>query len=140
MRPPMAKLTAPSDLDTLPASLRFVFAPLVKRAMGMALGVALGGSVCLLTLVHLALGALGITAPAGETPESGNWLWLLAQFFRGYEVSLGGAFIGLFWGFWAGFVMGWFLAFFRNFLVATWLIVIKTRARLAQDRDFLDHM
>ena len=127
-------------LETLPTELRFVFAPLVKRAMGIAIGSVFGGAIFLLTLLHVALAAGGVTEAAGETVASGQWLWLLSQYFRGYEPGLGGAFLGLFWGFWTGFVMGWFLAFFRNFMVATWIFVVRARQQLAEDKDFLDHI
>lgn len=136
----MTTLPPPQALEGLPEPLRFVFAPLVKRALGIAAGTLLGGAVFLLTLWHCALAALGVTAAAGDTEASGHWLWLLAQYFYGYRVTFPGAFVGLFWGFWTGFVMGWFMAWFRNFLVAVWIFWIRARQQLSDNRDFLDHI
>lgn len=130
----------PKDVEILPDRLRFVFAPMVKRALGFAVGAVFGGSICLITLLHVALAAMNVTGPAGETESSGQWLWLLSQYFYGYSPSFGGAFLGLLWGFWTGFVMGWTFAFIRNFVVAFWIFGVRARQQLSQDRDFLDHI
>jgi hypothetical protein len=128
------------ELAELPEPLRFAFSPLVKRALGFACGALLGGAVFLFTIGHVAAAAAGLTEKAGETIASGQWLWLLAQYFYGYEVTWLGAFVGLFWGFWTGFVAGWFLAFVRNLIVAVWVFWIRARQLLTDNRDFLDHI
>ena len=109
--------------------LALVFAPLDKRALGLALGILLAIFVGLLTLLSLTLD------PAGRVP-----LVLLREFFRGYDVSLRGAFIGAAWAFFTGFVWGWFLAFTRNLVLAIWLIGVRVRADLSASRTFLDHI
>ena len=67
-------------------------------------------------------------------------LSLIEQYFHGYSVTLPGAFIGAAWAGFTGFVFGWFAAFCRNLVLAVSLFVIRTRAELAQTRDFLDHV
>ena len=105
------------------------FAPLHKRAFGMATGTAAALVVFLVTAIFLL-----------RAPAPGFDLGLLAQYFTGYTVSWRGAFLGAAWGWFAGFVMGWFLAFSRNLLIAVLLLVVRTRAELHQTRDFLDHI
>jgi hypothetical protein len=110
------------------ATLTRSFLPLHKRAFGTATGVAAAlivfGATVIVQLRH-----------AHDVP-----LWLLEEYFAGYSVTWGGAFIGAAWAFFAGFVMGWFLAFARNFLVGMLIIYIRTKAEIAQTRDLLDHI
>ncbi|MCA9321762.1 MAG: hypothetical protein KDB53_13555 [Planctomycetes bacterium] len=127
-------MTRPEELDQaleeLPRDLRFAFAPLVKRALGFAVGATLGLGLAIITAYHLAF-----------APESGSYLWLFRHYFAGYDPeSWGGPFVGFLWGMWTGFVMGWFLAAVRNFVVAVWIFVVRTRANLRANRDFLDHI
>ena len=105
------------------------FAPLHKRALGMALGITAGLLVFLFTIFHLV-----------ANPVEGPNVGLLAEYFYGYSVSVEGAFIGLLWGFFTGFVAGWFLAFTRNLAVAASIFISRTRAELQATRDFLDHI
>ena len=111
------------------ADLALAFAPLDKRAFGVAVGAATGLVVFGATAVYLLRGA-----PA--RPH----LALLGEYFYGYTASWRGAFIGLLWGCGVGFVAGWFLAFCRNLTLATSIWLLRTRNELAQTRDFLDHI
>jgi hypothetical protein len=113
----------------LPRELVLAFAPVHKRNFGLACGAALAVLVSGLTVVHL------IRSPEDDFPLS-----LLSQFFTGYTVSLRGVAVGGFWAAFVGFVAGWFLAFSRNFAIAVTIFVIRTRAALAANRDFLDHI
>lgn len=117
------------EQDELNRQLALAFAPLHKRAFGVALGTATGTTIFALTLAYMIRG-----------PSGGPGLYLLAQYFKGYTVSLPGALIGWGWGFLAGFVAGWFLAFCRNLIVAVSVFMIRARAEMAQTRDFLDHI
>jgi hypothetical protein len=110
-------------------ALALAFAPLHKRAFGGATGTAAAVVVFLLTAVYLI-----------RDPQPGFELGLLAQYFAGYTVSWPGAVVGAAWAWFAGFVLGWFLAFVRNFLLAAFLFVVRTKAELVQTRDFLDHI
>jgi hypothetical protein len=103
------------------------FAPLDKRAFGVAIGVTAGLMFFLVTAVVLLRG----TDPG---------LYLLREYFYGYAVSWPGAFAGLFWGFVVGFVAGWFIAFCRNLALATSIFITRTRGELQATADFLDHI
>lgn len=118
-----------SEPSRLPRELLLAFAPVHKSAFGVAVGVVMATLVLLLTLVSIGI-------PAGRRPP----IELLANYFRGYSVSGAGALIGAAWAGFMGFVFGWFLAFCRNLILAVSLFVIRTRAELAQTRDFLDHI
>jgi hypothetical protein len=124
-------MTHPRDIapDELPARVTLAFAPLHKRAFGIATGTAAGLGIFVLTLVEV------LRDPPGSSP-----LELLNQYFAGYTVSVGGAFVGLLWGFATAFIMGWFVAFCRNFVVAASIFWIRTRAQMRATRDFLDHI
>jgi len=106
-----------------------VFAPLHKRALGLAVGMTAGVLVFLVTAFHV------VAQLEDKVP-----LVLLGQYFYGYHLTWTGAFVGLWWGFVAGFAAGWFVAFLRNFALATWILVIRTKATFSQANDFLDHI
>ncbi len=126
-------MTEPADpielSERLPRSATLLFAPLDKRAFGVAIGVAVGLVIFSVTAIDLAF-------------HSSPWpgLSLLNQYFAGYSVTWAGAFIGLAWGFALGFCAGWFVAFVRNLVLAISLFVLQTRAELSETRDFLDHI
>jgi len=109
--------------------LTLAFAPLDKRAFGIAIGVATGLVVFGVTAVYLV-----------RNPTDGFQLELLREYFYGYRVSWPGAIIGFGWGMLTGFVAGWFFAFCRNLAVAVNVFVIRAKAELLQTRDFLDHI
>jgi len=110
-------------------ALRLAFAPLHKRAFGVAVGTAAG-------LLIAAVTAYSLLFLSPDTIR----LELLHAYFFGYRVSWAGILIGGAWGFGVGFVLGWFVAFCRNLVVAVSVFVTRTRAELGQTRDFLDHI
>ena len=116
------------DAAVLPAML-YAFAPMHKRAFGVATGIAGALVMALLTLGVLLL------PPARDFP-----LRLAGEYFAGYTVSWKGVLVGALWGFAVAFVAGWFIAFSRNVVLAISAFIIRTRAELAQTRDFLDHI
>ena len=118
-----------SPKNDLNQQLALVFAPLDKRALGIALGSVVAVLVLLLTFASMVLD------PGGRFP-----LTLLDEYFTGYDVSLTGALIGAAWGFVVGFMWGWFLAFSRNLVLAIWLLAVSVRANLSSSRTFLDHI
>lgn len=120
-------MTAPGKVPA--EAITLVFRPLHKRAFGMALGIAAALLVFLGTAIHL------VRDPPRPLP-----LDLLGQYFAGYTVSWTGAVIGAAWAGFVGFVLGWFLAFSRNFLLAVMILVLRSRAELAETRDLLDHI
>jgi O-antigen ligase len=113
------------ESEKLPAS----FLPLDKMAFGLAVGTAFALAIFLLTAIHVI-----------RNPRPGFDLGVLAGYFAGYSVSWTGAFIGAAWAGFSGFVVGFFAAFLRNFSLAVFLFIVRTRAELAQTRDFLDHI
>lgn len=129
--PPQAStvnMAAPSDTESVNRVLAQAFAPVHKRALGVAVGLTVALGVFLFTAFH-------IIAKPIDVPVD-----LLSQYFYGYDTTWRGAFVGIWWGFVSGFAAGWFLAFLRNFAVATWIFVVRAKASLAQTRDFLDHI
>lgn len=115
--------------EELPPDLVLAFAPLHKRAFGMAVGFTLGLLVALITAAGTVLD------PEGRVP-----IGLLSEYFYGYSVSWLGALIGAGWAFFVGFVGGWFIAFARNLVLAAWIFIVRARADLKATRDFLDHI
>jgi hypothetical protein len=111
----------------LPPSVALAFAPVHKRALGVAVGLVCGFLIAAVTVFHVVL-----------RPAEGPSVELLSQYFYGYTVSWPGAVVGLCWGFATGFVAGWFVAFVRNFVLAAWLVVVRTKAELSN--SFLDHI
>ena len=109
--------------------LQLAFAPLHKRAFGIAVGTAAGLLVALVTAYQI------LFVPPGTVQ-----LELLRAYFYGYRVSWAGVAVGGAWGFAVGFIMGWFAAFCRNLAVAISVFITRTRAELGQTRDFLDHI
>jgi hypothetical protein len=120
---------ARDTIEQFPRSASLLFAPLDKRAFGVAIGVAVGLVVFGVTLLDLAV---------RSEPHEG--LALLNQYFAGYRVSFSGALIGLAWGLSVGFCAGWFVAFVRNLVLAVSLFLLRERAELDETRDFLDHI
>jgi hypothetical protein len=111
------------------SALDLAFAPLHKRCLGVAVGVALAVLVALASVVHL------VRSPGEPYP-----LVLLEQYFLGYTVSWTGAAVGAFWAFWLGFVLGWSFAFLRNLVLAVTAFFFRARAEMAENRGFLDHI
>ena len=120
----------PVQDDHIVASpLLLAFAPIQRRALGIAAGVVLGGFLSAVTLISMLRGR-----------QSAHALGLLSQFFWGYSVSWSGIFVGYLWGFALGFIAGWALALLRNAMVWVWLIAIRSRAEMNEYSDLLDHL
>ena len=122
----------PDEAESIPSlshSLVLAFAPLHKRAFGVAVGTACGLTIAVGTILFLAVGR----------PGEIN-LGLLNQYFWGYTATWPGVLVGFWWGFLAGFVAGWFLAFCRNTAIAISIFLVRTRSQLGNTRDFLDHI
>lgn len=131
------------ELDELPPRLQRAFAPMRKRALGLATGLVLGALVFGVTAYHLVFQPgvpEGLTNyPFGDDPV--GHLWLLQQYFAGYDpVSWGGAAIGFCWGAGVGFVLGFAIAALRNIIVQTWLLVVRARGNLQANKGFLDQI
>lgn len=77
---------------------------LSKRALALSLGILWAAMVFLGTLYVLLKGG-------------GHTLVLLQQFYWGYNISWGGAFLGLIYGFIDGFIFGWIFGLLYNAFV-----------------------
>lgn len=126
---PGSQITVTPEESPVISAMLFAFAPLHKRAFGIATGVAGALLVMLLTLAGMFLPG------ARDFP-----LELLGEYFRGYSVSWLGVVVGGLWGFVVASVAGWFAAFCRNLALAISAFVIRTRAELHSTREFLDHI
>jgi hypothetical protein len=127
---PHVEKRAPESIESMPMrEINLAFAPLNKRAFGVAVGTGAAVLVIAVTLFHVLI-----------HPEGAPRIELLRAYFYRYTVSLQGAAIGGAWAFVVGFVMGWFVAFCRNLAIATSIFITRTRAELSQTRDFLDHI
>jgi len=109
--------------------LKVAFLPVHKLAFGVATGCAAALLVAMLTIDAM------VRDPAERLPVE-----LLSVYFSGYSVSWPGVVIGAGWAGFTGFVFGWFLAFARNVVLAIQIVVLRSRANLAQTRGFLDHI
>jgi hypothetical protein len=118
-----------TSADSLERFLLKAFAPMHKRAMGLAVGLTAAALVALMTIFHVVV-----------RPDEASPIELLNQYFYGYDVSWRGVLVGAWWAFVAGFVGGWFAAFLRNLFVGLWLMTVRVRANLRETRDFLDHI
>lgn len=131
------------ELDELPLPLRGVFAPLRKRALGLATGVVTGSALFLLTAYHLVFEP-AVPAHLTNHPFEGDpvgHLWLLQQYFAGYNpVSWSGALYGFAWAVGVGFVLGFGIAGLRNRIVQAWLFVVRARGNLDANKGFLDQI
>lgn len=128
--PPPTVQPAPEAIEAVPArAINLAFAPLHKRAFGIAVGTGAAVLVVAVTLFHVLVQPVG--APRIE---------LLRAYFYGYTATLQGAAVGGAWAFAVGFIMGWFVAFCRNLAIAASIFITRTRAELKQTRDFLDHI
>jgi hypothetical protein len=112
----------------LPRTTRYLFAPLDKRAFGVAIGATAAMVLAITTVADLLL------------PRPWLGLNLLREYFAGYSVSWPGVFIGAAWAFGVGFCAGWLLAFLRNLTLAISLFMLRSRAELDETSDFLDHI
>ncbi len=77
------------------------------KAFALAGGIALGLAILLLTLLYLILGYEGAT------------LQKIHHVCFGYSISIGGAFLGLIWGFIYGLIGGALIAWLYNKFTGT---------------------
>jgi hypothetical protein len=125
----MNQAQSQADERAMERDIQVALAPLHKRCLGLAFGCVFGLGLFAATLLHL------WRSPGEDYPLS-----LLGQYFRGYSVSVPGAFVALGWGFAVGFVVGWIFAFCRNVVTGLTRFVLRTRAEIHANRGFLDQI
>jgi hypothetical protein len=118
-----------ASAESIDRALELAFAPIHKRAFGVAVGTAAALCAFVLTAFHVV-----------ARPEEALNVGLLHEYFYGYSVTWPGALIGAAWAFFTGYVAGWFLAFCRNLMLGIMLFIGRTRSELEETRDFLDHI
>jgi hypothetical protein len=120
----MVEVAQPAD------SLLLAFAPLHKRALGLAVGIVFGCAVFCATAVIIL---------SNRAPFAPN-LGLLSQFFVGYSVTWPGAVVGLLWGGVLGYLSGWCFAFLRNLILASYFLYLRANVEMKQYRNFIAHI
>lgn len=117
-------------VQELPRELRSTFAPLVKNALGMAVGVLFAGFLAGLAVFWMVRG-----------PDEALGVWLLGEnYLIGYAPTPIGAVLGAGWGFVLGFTIGWSLAVSRNLFITVWVALVGAREQLKASSDFLDEI
>ena len=118
------------EIPQLGETLARAFPKLDRLALGVSLGLTAGLILCLASLILVMKGG-DVVGPN---------LVLLAQYFPGYSVTVGGAFVGLLYGFVAGFLGGWTLAFLRNAVVVLYMVLTRRRAERLLTRNLLEYL
>ena len=105
------------------------FAKMDKFGFAFAIGLVSGLLVFITTL--------WLVIKGGEVV--GPNLQLLGQYFIGYSVTIKGAFIGMGYSLFWGFLFGWLLAYLRNLFLGFFIYRVKKKIEMLSFRDFLDH-
>jgi len=106
------------------------FARIDKFAFATAVGSVCGLAIFIATLLLILKG--------GKIMDPN--LHLLGQYFIGYTVSAKGAFIGLGYSFFWGFVWGWLTAYLRNLFLGYFIHRAKSKAESSSFRNLLDYI
>lgn len=104
-------------------------AKLDQTALGISTGVLFGAVIFLATNILVYKGG-DLVGPN---------LFLLSQYFIGYEVTFYGSLIGAVYGFMSGFVLGWMIAFLRNAITRFYLFIVKLKGSVIAVNDFIDN-
>lgn len=89
-------------------------------AFGISAGIVSGWIIFLVTLF----------VSVQQIDELIFFLYLLNQYFPGYDVTISGGIIGLVYGFVLGFVFGWGIISLRNFVIKLYISIIRRRAEV----------
>jgi hypothetical protein len=84
------------------------------------------------------LATLTLVIKGGDV--AGPKMELLENYFPGYHVTLSGGFLGLAYGFFAGFAGGWGFAFLRNTFVFLYMALLHRRAEHRLLRKLLEYV
>lgn len=106
------------------------FAKIDKFAFATAVGSVCGLAIFIATLLLIIKG--------GKVTDFN--LQLLGQYFIGYTVTVKGAFIGMAYSFFWGFVWGWLAAYLRNFSLGYFIHRAKSKAESSSYRNLLDYI
>jgi protoporphyrinogen oxidase len=110
--------------------LKETFAKMDKPAFAIATGFVLAMLVFLAT-IWLVLKDGDVVGPN---------LGLLSYYFKGYAVTVKGAFVAFGYTFLSGFLLGWLFAYLRNFFLALYVYRIKKKIEIKSLKQFLDYI
>ena len=110
-------------------AIKRAFARMDKLAFAAALGTVSGLAMFLATIWLIIKGGDVI----------GPNLQLLGQYFIGYTVSIKGAFIGMGYSLFWGFLFGWLFAYIRNLGLALFIYRVKRKTELLSSKDLFDY-
>jgi len=117
-------------VDQLPRQYRAAFAPLVKPALGIAVGVVTAAILAAFAMFWMF-----------RDPDQALGVWLLGQnFLVGYAPTPMGVVAGGLWGLAIGFTAGWSIAAIRNLFITLWIVAVGARQQLRASSDFLDEI
>lgn len=109
-------------------ALAQAFVKMDAGAFGIAMGLAVGLILFFSTLAVVMNGRV-------EVIEK---MYLLSEYFPGYDINVAGSILGLIYGFMLGFFVGWWFAFLRNAVVILDMALIRRRAEITLMRRLLD--
>ncbi len=109
-------------------ALAQAFMKMDAGAFGISLGLVSGILLFLTTLVVSIAG----------WPNIISKLYLLNQYFPGYDVTPFGSVLGFVYGFLTGFLFGWWFAFLRNTSVLIYMSIVRRQAEFQLMRKILD--
>jgi len=124
---------APNHMDERMAT-REIFEHTFRKMEKTAFAVATG-LICGLLLF---IATIWLVIKGGKVV--GPNLALLSNYFFGYTVTIGGAFIGFGYSFIWGFVFGWLFAFIRNLFVSLYLYRLRRKIEKNSIRNFIDRI
>lgn len=128
------EITGKSEPEIALEAVKEAFAQAFAKLDRLAFGFSIGATAGLL----LFLATLFLVVKGGDVV--GPNLQLLQQYFPWYTVTLPGSFLGLGYGFLAGFVAGWGFALLRNLSVFLYIALIQRRAERLLLRNFLEYV
>ena len=108
--------------------MKGTFAKIDKIAFATATGSVLG--------ILMFVATLWLVIKGGNVV--GPNLRLLGEYFKGYTVTVKGAFLAFVYSFLWGFLIGWLFAYIRNITLAFYIYHLKKKAEAFTLRDFFD--
>lgn len=133
---PVPSLTPPSS-DPVKIKKLTEYDKAILRTFARVDKLAFASSVGLVSGLAILAATLWLILKGGEVV--GPNIQFLGQYFIGYTVTVKGAFIGMGYSFFWGFIWGWLLAYLRNFSLGLFIYAVKKKAELVSFRNFLDH-
>lgn len=110
--------------------LRRTFAKMDKMAFAAAIG-SVTGFLFFMATIWLIIKGGDVVGPN---------LKLLSQYFKGYTVTIKGAFIAFGYSFFWGLLFGWLFAYLRNLALALYIFSVKKKAELLSLREFFESL